>query len=232
MEKITKTGTYLTHTIAVNDKQVRVLKMTFTFDDGTVAEVSIQSDKYIKFLSDLPEYAGVQTLEDVAEKVKAMGKVELHFNISDKFIGYSLTDSAYISTKTKMVKPFAEQELITKVEADDSAIAIYFEDGTISRRNFSAEVYIDGKKEYRPDPAKRLRFLQSMGVTGDLMTFDMQDLVGGRCNYMKQDNAFKAGEVWFKHENFTKAPVQQATPDFSRTLSPEEQLAMMANLGQ
>lgn len=236
MEKQTKTATYLTHSITTNEKKVEVLKMTFIFEsDNSVTEVSVQSPKYVKYLSENVEaFLGVKTYQDIASRVEAMGKVELYFNQSANFVGYSLTDSMYISAKSHMVKPYGEKVLITKVEADDSAIALYFEDGTISKRNFATEIEIDGKKEYHPDLGKKLRFLQALGVQGDLVTFDMQDLVGGRCTYIKQDNAFKQGEVWFKHENFTKAPAQTAPANFGRdvaNMTPEEQLAMMSQQG-
>lgn len=236
MEKQTKTATYLTHSITTNEKKVQVLKMTFIFEsDNSVTDVSVQSPKYVKYLSENVEaFLGVKTYQDIAERVKSMGQVELYFNQSANFVGYSFTDSMYISAKSHMVKPYGENVLITKVEADDSAIAIYFEDGTVSKRNFATEIELDGKKEYRPDLGKKLRFLQALGVQGDLVTFDMQELVGGRCNYMKQDNAFKQGEVWFKHENFTKAPVQTAPASFGRdvaNMTPEEQLAMMSQQG-
>lgn len=236
MEKQTKTATYLTHTIAMNEKKVEVLKMTFIFEsDNSVTEVSVQSPKYVKYLSENVEaFLGVKTYQDIADRVKAMGQVELYFNQSANFVGYSLTDSMYISAKSHMVKPYGENVLITKVEADDSAIAIYFEDGTISKRNFATEIELNGKKEYHPDLGKKLRFLQALGIQGDLVTFDMQELVGGRCTYIKQDNAFKQGEVWFKHENFTKAPAQTAPANFGRdvaNMTPEEQLAMMSQQG-
>lgn len=236
MEKQTKTATYLTHTIAMNEKKVEVLKMTFIFEsDNSVTEVSIQSLKYLKHLSEKVEpYTGCNTYEELAQRIKQLGKVELYFNQSANFVGYSLTDSMYISAKNHMVKPYGAQVLITKVESDDSAIALYFEDGTVSKRNFATEVEINGKKEYHPDLGKKLRFLQALGIQGDLVTFDMQELVGGRCDYMKQDNAFKQGEVWFKHENFTKAPAQTAPANFGRdvaNMTPEEQLAMMSQQG-
>lgn len=211
MEKQTHTATYLTHAMGENDKHEPVLTLTFILnEDNSVAEVSIQSPKYVKFLSEnIEDFKGVETYGDIAERVKAKGEVELYFTQSAKFIGYSLTDSAYISTKTHVAtkSPYGEQVLITDVEFDDSAIAIHFEDGTISKRNFTTKLTVDGEDKYFPAHDKKLRFLQSLGIKGDLTTFDLNDLIGGRCDYLRQDSNWGA---WFKHENFT--PKQ----DFSR----------------
>lgn len=221
MEKIVKQGMYYTHSIKAREDNPDVMCLTISFilTDGTsIAQVTIQSEKYVEALSKIEPFTGVKTLEDIAEKCKALGTVDLYYSQNDKFVGYSLTDTAFISTKTRVVNKMGTSKIIA-VEHDDSTIVLHLEDGTIVRRNTTTKI---GDK-YFPDQTRRLRLLQNMGITGDLMTFDLDSMVGGTIEYYINKSAY--GD-WFGVENYKPASKVEA-PVAPHTLTTEEQLAQM-----
>lgn len=201
MEKEIKKGTFHSHTIENHAQKagVRVLTLTFLVNGGVdgVTQVKIQSPKYLEALAKTEAYNGVQTLEDVAKRVEELGTVDLYYNESKDFVGYSLTDSMYISTKNHVVNKAGTSKII-EVEHDDKTIVLYLEDGTIVRRNFSVKL----GEEYFPDASKRMRLLKNMGISGNLETFDLDTLVGGTVEYLLVKSQY--GD-YFSLENYKSA---------------------------
>lgn len=239
-ETQTTKGHFIQHTSKENDKKVLVHSYLFIVDTG-VAEITIASPKYWKFLGEnenwltpTPELLEAKLLEN-----EKSGGTDLYI-LKD---GFSLTESMFLRGETQLAlgangqpNTFGAQGVTIKsVEVDDNAIVITLSDGATAKRNFTRQIKLpqpDGtvKEEYFADIAKKARFFQNelgQNVTPvTVSTFDVSTLVGGFVDYRVEESSFgqKPGQpakYWLKFSNFTKQP---AAPQ----MTPEELNALLA----
>lgn len=230
-ETQTTKGHFIQHTSKENDKKVLVHSYLFIVDTG-VAEITIASPKYWKFLGEneawltpTPELLEAKLLEN--EKA---GGTDLYI-LKD---GFSLTESMFLRGETQLAlgangqpNTFGAQGVAIKsVEVDDNAIVITLSDGATAKRNFTRQIKLpqpDGsvKEEYFADIAKKTRFFQNelgQNVTPvTVSAFDVSTLVGGFVDYRVEESSFgqKPGQpakYWLKFSNFTKQATPQMTP--------------------
>lgn len=214
MANLTKSSTYISSEIKMNSQTGKPqLQAIFVFDDGSGATtLTFASEKYLEFLAKEKGVNFTNGFESVQSWLEDNPKQELYFYQSSEHSGFALTDSQFISTKNNVVNKMASDILIVKVEADDQAVAWHLQDGTVIKRNFTTMIEQNGKKTFFPDITKRVKLLQTLGVTGDLFSFDMKSMIGGRLSYVLEP-AKGNYKAWFKVFDYT-AP--EGNP-FSRT---------------
>ena len=239
-ETQTTKGHFIQHTSKENDKKVLVHSYLFIVDTG-VAEITIASPKYWKFLGENENWL-TPTPELLEQKLLAneqSGGTDLYI-LKD---GFSLTESMFLRGETQLAlgangqpNTFGAQGVTIKsVEVDDNAIVITLSDGATAKRNFTRQIKLpqpDGsvKEEYFADIAKKTRFFQNelgQNVTPvTVSAFDVSTLVGGFVDYRVEESNYgqKPGQpakYWLKFSNFTK---QAAAPQ----MTPEELNALLA----
>lgn len=199
MANLTKPSTYISSEIKMNAQTGKPqLQAIFMFDDGSGATtLTFASEKYLEFLAKEKGVNFTNGFESVQAWLEDNPKQELHFYQSSEHSGFSLTDAQFISTKNNVAHKMGDAVRIAKVECDDQAVAWHMEDGTVIKRNFTTMIEQNGKKTYFPDVTKRVKLLQTLGMTGDLFSFDMNSMVGGRLSYVLEPAKGNFKE-WFK----------------------------------